>query len=326
MHIKKRVSIFAVLVVISIIGISIVSASWFSDFLKGELATEKSSAKVQVTGAAFPPEVWFVSKLNGTSGEADPLFAAGASFFKFSFLACSSGGETNLNDASVNASVNGTFGGSKRIVGAACSFVGTVAQLPSTTTCNGLSKNYSCVIKMLYYYDPIVWGINATISDNSVPVKRTSNFTQKFNVAQLTAWSMSPNYVNWSSVASGGPSENSDNNLSITNEGNLDINSAGTYPLYVNATNLMRGAGIENITADKFNVSSAAINPCFGGASLILNTDVSVPNFLVNHSLSTETQPRNSTAQFCLETVVVSTGTYETGAANEQKWTIKGFY
>lgn len=295
--------------------------------LEGELPTEKATARVNITGAAAPPIIWFVSTPNSTA-----LYAAQSSLHKFSFAACSIGGDTQLPDAGeVATRVNGTFIGTVGTVPntivppVSCEYEGPIATPGALVPnlCTSTSRNYSCTVRMYYYYDSGTWRINASVRDDQGRI--AVNSSQTFILDSLAAWTRSPPYVNWTSVELGAPKASS-NNITIILQGNQDINNTAGSPLDINTTLLMLN-GVDptyNITGDKFNASSAIpyVNPCTAGTELSTNNRVVVP-FAINHKASTPTGPINNTLQFCLEGLIgIPAGIYETSSLDEQRWTI----
>ncbi|MDP3027173.1 MAG: hypothetical protein Q8N63_05670 [Nanoarchaeota archaeon] len=342
--VEKRVVLGILLIGIIIASISFVSAKWWifgeEGEGEGELA-QSAAAKVTVTNPATPPRIWYVSGLNGTGGGAGPLIASSPSFFKFDFYACSIGGEGQMPDATetsrIFGAINGSYGGSPRIDQAiTCRYnnEGVFTGQPGAGTCTGNSRNYSCDVRVYYYYDyqttagvTINWGINASIQDDASRI--SSNISKTFVVAQLKSWDQTPLNINWTSIQAGATNSLASNQVKIINTGNGDITNV-VNPISSNfsitGTNLMRGAGVENITADEFNVAVYTGTPCTTGNTLGNLVEVAVNPFAVLHTASTPSTPANNNLSFCIPgPLSVTAGDYETGSLPAQKWTFTAF-
>jgi len=341
--VEKRVVLGILLIGIVIVSIGFVSAKWwiFGDDNggEGELPSQSATAKVDVQAPATPPTVWWVSKLNTTSQAADPIPVAGSSYFSFNFYACSVGGLSQLPDAGALGKVSGTrnAGTAITIDAASCAYVNTVNLVPpSGCGTSTQSKNYSCTAQMYYFYDRydpatganINWIINASLVD---PQNRVvSNLSQTFLMGIVRGWAMTPNFINWSSLQSGAAPTEADNEIKIVNQGNVDIDATPAAanvaaPLNISATNLMRGGGVENISTGNFSAAVYTSTPCIipPGDKFIDQQFVNINPFEVLHTTSTPTTPQANNLSFCIQTITVSTGIYETGPLASQKWTIR---
>ena len=218
------------LIVVSIIGISLVSAGLWSKITGRQTAVPTA---VNVTGAGAPPQIVWVGTLNDTIPAPAPSTTTnGVKWVQFSFIANSSGGVGNLNDASSQGQIQ-RIGESTRFD------IPCTASSPGAPYDPGFYVNYTCIF-LIYHYDGpggAQWILNATIAD--IASQKAENSTRYFNMGSTSASYLVPAYLNWSSVTIG------QNNIivdaprpAIYNAGNVD-----TTGFNVNATNL---TGIEH--------------------------------------------------------------------------------
>ena len=338
---KVLVVIFLIgVIIISLVGL--ISAGWLSDLFKigdkgdageGELAAvSPSKARVDVT-LTTPPVILFVSDPNRT------LASTGvASYFSYSFVAYSIGGLNSLPQTPteistrVSGGFNGTFGNTlprmRTVSSMSCGMAGIINDLGTTfgAVWNGKSGiNYTCVVKMLYYYDPGIWSINASVIDDGGNL--AFNNSKTFTLQDNPAWVMSPDYINWTGISVGGAAKHSNNNLTINNTGNINISVAAGNGITVNAT-FLNGTTTttEGIIADSFKASE--YDTCNSGTSLSKSQFVTITSvsgtvpFVIDHVSSTELVPSNKNLTFCLGQVSgISPQRYETLPG--QTWTIK---
>ncbi len=258
---KKRVSIFIGLIVISLIGISIVSASWFSDLfrigksngLEGELEeTKYAKATVNVTAAANPPVIFSVNKPYapvGGFGTVDLNPSPASTSVNFSFIAledpgsigpdaagCGNIGLPGVNPGdvvSVPSSLRGNFsalsGESRRDI-VSCRYVGPVAVtwgVPCT------AKNYSCSVTAEYYdrgaKGNFFWNMSVQIFQSTNGMWSNPSYaassTQYFQYTDRYAINLNPSSVNWTNppLVQGAVNLLSNNNITITNMGNINL-------------------------------------------------------------------------------------------------------
>ncbi|MDD5193738.1 MAG: hypothetical protein PHF67_04100 [Candidatus Nanoarchaeia archaeon] len=308
----KALSVIFIGILILMSSIIGVYAGWM------DLFTEKPvSANVKVSGSAVAPEVIYVSAPNRTN-----LLEAQGVLFSFNFLAYSSAGVSYLPTSSEASRIfgdfNGSYGGVSNAIVNAVSCT-TVSDTPvncvkGTSAC----MNYTCNVLMYYYYDPITWGINASIVDDTGKIG--NNHSMSFPLDDLKAWDRNPTYVNWTGVTTGGALKASDNNVNINLTGNKDID-ASTY-MDINATTLYK-LGDPTKTISGSNFTSPATAPCTGGVSLVDNDFVSLATFFaIDHTASTPTNPADKDLLFCIKTLTnIETGEYETDSA--KKWGIR---
>ena len=313
---KRGKMVFIGLIILSILVVSIigVSAGWFGK-ITGE-ASKPVSANVKITGTATAPEVFYVSPPNRTS-----LLEAQGVWFSFTFLAYSSAGTnalpTSAESSRILGDFNGTYGGlGEKKVTAICT---TVSDTPINCV-KGTSAciNYTCNVQLYYYYDPISWGINASIIDDSGKIG--NNHSVSFFLDDLKAWDRNPDFANWTGVTVGGASKSSDNNVNINLTGNKDIDS--TSYLDINATTLYLVGDITK-TISGGNFTSPQTAPCTGGVSLEDNQFKSLSSFFsIDHTTSTNTDPADKDLLFCINTLInIETGEYTTDA--DKKWVIR---
>lgn len=316
---KRGKSVFVGLLILSVFVISIigVNAGW-TDFFKGELGSEKPvSANVKITGTSTAPEVIYVSPPNRTQ----LIVEAGGTWFSFNFLAYSSAGTSFLPTSAETSRILGDFNGTygtpgEKIVTGSCT---TVSDSPvncvrGTSAC----MNYTCNVLMYYYYNPTVWGINASVIDDTG--KTGSNHSKSFTLADFKAWDRNPDYVNWIGVVVGGSIQASDNNVNINLTGNKDIDSVAY--LDINATTLYK-IGDPSKTISGGNFTSPQTAPCTGGVNLLDNQFVSLDSFFaIYHTTSTPTDPADKDLLFCIKPLVdIETGEYNTNV--NKKWVIR---
>ena len=330
---EKKVLIFGIVLGIVIISVIYVIAQ--SD-LEGELAEAKTStARVDVV-LNTPPIVLFVSYLNYSGPVLIPT--GGAIFLNYSFVAYSAGGNSQLPQTpaqvatNVKGGFNGTFGNTvprmKTTPSISCGMAGEIPNLivisPAWNGKEGI--NYTCVVRMLYYYDPGTWSINASVMD--IGGRTGYNNSKTFAVQDNPAWVMAPNYVNWSSISLDAAAAHSSNNLTINNTGNVNISAAAGNAVRVNAT-FLNGTGLgpgqtaEGIMGDKFKASE--YGTCNSGTDLLNSNFVTIASpvaFVIDHESSTEDIPSKKNLTFCIETLSgISPQRYETQLG--QSWTIE---
>jgi hypothetical protein len=174
--------------------------------------------------------------------------------------------------------------------------------------------NYSCVVQLYYYYNPVNWHINASLIDVSNNLGK--NTTTFFTIENLYTWRINPSYVNWTGVTIGGSAQPSDNNISVVNTGNKDIISP-TNTFSVNAAPLNGTGAVPTDQILGNNFKSGPSDPCTSGTTLGNNVYVDITTFSIDHSLSTPTIASNRNLTFCLSTVTnINPQTYETRPLN----------
>lgn len=315
---KRGKTVFAVLMILSVLIVSAigVNAGWFGKSTGN--AAKDVTANVKITSSSVAPEIVYVSPPNRTYLDAE----AGSNYFSFTFLAYSSAGTSFLPVAAESARIlgdfNGTYGGlgQQKVNAASCT---TVSDTPincirGTSAC----INYTCNVRLYYYYDPAVngWGINASVIDDSGKIG--NNHSVSFTLADFKAFDRNPTFVNWTGVTVGGSVKASDNNVNVNLTGNKDINSG--VPLQINATTLYK-VGDPSKTIEGDNFTSPAIAPCTGGVNLLPNQQyVSTGTFFsIDHTTSLPGNPADKDLLFCIKTLVnIETGEYDTDV--NKKW------
>ncbi len=296
MQSKKRVSVLVVLMVISIIGISIVSASWWSKLfegkggegLEGELPeTKPISVGVNVTGCPSPPQIVFVSNVSTNSPNAHPADPTDTSF---SFTAYYAGGSSGMKNPQGRLQATGE-------------------QIRENLTCSKVVEystyyaNYTCTVKLYHYDGPggATWKINTTIENTCN--ERGENSTKTFLMGYTYKMSITPLYLNWSSVTAGA-------NLNIgadvpapvvSNYGNVNM-----VQLTVNATDLVGKQYGSNLSSSVFTVDTAS-GTCLWSKNLTaeqnINSGASVSKCTSGTEPCTPSTP-SGTLYFCLKEVL----------------------
>jgi hypothetical protein len=309
---KKRVvlglSILGI-IMISVIGINAGLFEWFfgNGNGEGELpSTAPAKAFVNVTGTANPPQIVFVSLPTNQQGAARDLNLGPAmTDFNFSFLVNTTAGIANLpgvtpgNDVSpyIIANFTNRATGATRYRGR-CIYVGTV------TYAGYQAKNYSCNITMQFYDEPIsAWNLSVVINDsyaNPSNVNKSINFT----IPRLWGMTLYPAGVNWSDVKIGQVNLISDDNLTVQNQGNVDIENSTNNYLRINATALQgRLVSTEYLGATNFSAGEPIYTqPC--GEPRFYEANWRNLNLTVRHSASQPGLLASKNLTFCLKEVI----------------------
>ncbi len=295
MQSKKRVGIFIVLIVISFIGISIASASWFSDLfrtgesdgLEGELYEKQAQAYANVTSPLNKPIVIFVSKpyypLSGT-GLVDLNPSPTDTVVNFSFLAVQDLGGVGADGSGcsylalpgdapgdiVTSSVLGNYSAPSNEVKRniwECRYMGVVATSWDGGTCIQ-AANYSCAVTAKYYdrggRNGFIWNISVQIFQSDINMWSNVNYTQNFQYVNVYSIELFPTSVNWTgtnSLSLGASNINSSNNISIINWGNVNLASGGDLRINATRLNHTQPASSDFIASKNFSADDDT-SPC----------------------------------------------------------------
>ena len=258
------------IIILGIVLVSIiaVSAAWTDMFkfgsenknLSGELpSTAVASVKIQDNAA---PNITFVSDAIANS--------PGSSAGNVKLISRTTPDTTDVNFTFIAQQGGNQYGNLYPIATTSATgyFYKSGETNRNTVICNPLAivnwngftnnaVNYSCQVKMKYYDGPGVWTINISVTDNNA--QKGYNTTKTFAVLSTQAASTSNGYLNWTNPAltvATATNRPSDNNLSISNDGNVPYTQTR-----VNATNL---SGVDNpvlkIPSDKFKVNTCTGN------------------------------------------------------------------
>jgi len=333
---KKGKGVIIGVVLVFIIVVSVISVNaGFLDFIfgektgdqEGELAAERGAkASVEVTGVSTPPRIVHVSDVNETSNNLNP-YGFQQKNLEFNFVVCSDGGPSELppNGGTVMASFNNSANSPSVVNHVSCVKIGDLGL--GAYGCSGIIPvNYSCTVGLiLYYYEPGLWTINATVQD------RSSNWginnTHSFVLTTLQSWEMAPNYVNWTSISMpvAAPGIESDNDLKINLTGNYDIDDAAapSRPLAVNATNLTGQTQPTFIITGSDFAAREGVSGCIAGRTQLDQHDfVDIIPFNIDHATSTQTIPASEYIGFCLTPV---SGLPAQEYVSSQDWVIRAF-
>jgi hypothetical protein len=175
--------------------------------------------------------------------------------------------------------------------------------------------NYTCEVGMWYFDQAGNWDIYVSINDTSD--NQGVNTSEYFYYVQWVWFEIDLGVLNWSDVEIG-VAKASDNNITLRNLGNKDIND-----ITVNATDLPGKSNPNyNIFADNFDMRETEDlhTPCVAGTSLQNSTYVS-SGVSLSYSNSNKTDPASSGLGFCLNQVeVIPPQVYET--SDNSKWDI----
>lgn len=279
--VEKRVVLGILLIGIIIASISFVSAKWWifgeDNGGEGELP-QSAAARVKVLDTSAPIVV-YVSNTN-----PDPVtlnnrqLNGGNVSITFWFLAQQ--GATGSGSLGISSSSSAYFnktGVSYTRSNSSCVTVGN--DIPCGTFCTGTAMNYSCTIVMRYYDNSSIWSINATVLDTAT-LKTGSNATRTFSVNPLSYPYVITTYLNWTNpvLALSAQNRYSDNNVSISNDGNQPISSASINASGLNGTTYTD----EQIPPYKFTVNNvAASGSTCSGNLLALDSKINVPGYNV---------------------------------------------
>lgn len=295
---KKEKSVFfgILLAVIIIVSVGFISAE-FSDGITGQVS--QAEANVQVTGTAVNPIVVWTGQPNSTN-----IPIEGCTFVSLNFYAWSSAGASVLlliNGANANGSLVGSYGGgAQSVVDDPCTYINTFVDDGTYGHSGDDLVNYSCEFELCYYYDSGIWNILTVIEDISGRIG--INNSESFVLPLLTGFRITPNYVNWTNVLIGGTNQLADNNITLINQGNRDINAS--YQPEVNSTHLngtASGKEDEQLLAEWF---AAGQSDSCNGDDLLKDVYVDILPFLVDHETSNKTTAAREDMEFCLKDLI----------------------
>ncbi|MDD5193739.1 MAG: GEVED domain-containing protein, partial [Candidatus Nanoarchaeia archaeon] len=238
--------------------------------------TSNWNVEIVSGGVSLGPKIYYVQPISPVNVEPE-----GLRIININFSVYDENGYTDINSSS--ARLNVTRGNIAR-QGLSCFMI------PGSG--NGNYANYSCNVSIRFFDNPGDWNIRIFIKDNSGNLAVNDSTT--FYYIPLQAWDVRPNSVNWSNVLLGFLNQKSDNNLTIINQGNVNITNA-----IVNASNLQgQTFPSDIIPAGNFRAGKESCN----GADLILDGKVSMA-FDVNYTESTEINPVSKDLGFCLKSL-----------------------
>ncbi|MDD5191808.1 MAG: hypothetical protein PHH54_04000 [Candidatus Nanoarchaeia archaeon] len=279
----RRVVLSLLLIGIIIVSISFVSAAWWNSLfgsndsnLEGELAaSQAATARVRVQDTSAPIVV-YVSDTNPNPVTLNSRQVSGGNVsVRFWFLAQQ--GATGPGNLGVSTSSSAYFNKTGVIYTRANVSCVSLTEVNCGTFCTGTAMNYSCTIVMRYYDNSSTWSINATVVDGTTG-SRGSNITKTFSVNSLSVPFIETIYLNWTNPALALSTQNrySDNNISVLNDGNQNINSANVNATFLNGTTRTE----ESIPPSRFTVNNAASSGATcGGNTLVLDAKTSVPGY-----------------------------------------------
>lgn len=296
--VEKKVILGILILGTIIVSMSFVSASFWSNLFsrdsnqEGELP-EQAVANVRIQDTN-PPIVVFVSDVVGEIPTFTNLVTlksrtGSPTLVKFSFLAQQGGNQAGNLVPIASTSSAGDFSRTGELTRTNLSCM--PASLTPISWNGGTAVNYTCTIAMNYYDGNGTWTINATVVDN---FGRTgSNLTKTFTVNPTFAASTIVDYINWTnpSLTTADTDRLSDNNITISNDGNVP------YTLTrVNATDL-NGTSVTDqyIPTDRF-----LGNGC-GGTTLQNNQALLISGFTAARAVDDAGQETD--LSFCISSL-----------------------